>query len=73
MIVALIQLNHVEYVPKLWHGTLLFWATVVLAVLINTITARLLPKIEVGILILHIVGFFAVLITITVVSIHTLG
>ena len=70
MIVALIQLNHVSYVPKLWHGTLLFWAAVVVAVLINTVTARLLPKIEVFILVLHIVGFFAVLVPITAVSFH---
>lgn len=62
MVVALIQLNHDYYVPELWHGTLLFWAFVVVAVFINTITSSVLPKIEIFILVVHVVGFFAVLI-----------
>ena len=62
LIVALIQLNHDDYVPELWHGTLLFWAIVIIAVLINTGATSVLPKIETAILILHIAGFFAVLI-----------
>lgn len=62
LIVGLIQLNHDDYVPELWHGTLLFWAIVILAVLVNTLTTNLLPKIETFILVLHVVGFFAVLI-----------
>ena len=62
LIVALIQLNHDNYVPELWHGTLLFWAIVIIAVLINTAATSLLPKIETFILVLHVAGFFAVLI-----------
>ena len=61
-IVALIQLNHDSYIPELWHGTLLLWAIVILAVFINTVTSNLLPKIETFILIVHVVGFFATLI-----------
>ena len=64
LIVALIQLNHDSYVPELWHGTLLFWAIVILAMLVNTAATSILPKIETAILILHVVGFFAVLITV---------
>ncbi|KAK3172805.1 hypothetical protein OEA41_006130 [Lepraria neglecta] len=64
MIEALIQLNHANYVPQLWHGTLLFWATIVVAVFINTVTSGVLPKIEAFILVVHVVGFFAVLIPI---------
>ena len=62
LIVALIQLNHDNYVPELWHGTLLFWAIVIIAVLINTAATSLLPTIETFILVLHVAGFFAVLI-----------
>ena len=62
LIVALIQLNHDNYVPELWHGTLLFWAIVILSVFINTAATRILPTIETLILVLHVVGFFAVLI-----------
>lgn len=62
LIVALIQLNHDNYVPELWHGTLLFWAIVILSVFINTAATSILPTIETLILVLHVVGFFAVLI-----------
>ncbi|KAG8530175.1 uncharacterized protein KY384_005658 [Bacidia gigantensis] len=46
----------------LWHGTLLFWATVAYAVFINTVVGWALPKIELAMLVLHVVGFLAVLI-----------
>ena len=68
MIEALIQLNHADYVPELWHGTLLFWATVIVAVFINTVTSTVLPKIEAFILVVHVIGFFAVLIPVVYVS-----
>ena len=68
MIEALIQLNHPDYVPKLWHGTLLFWATVFIALFINTVTNKLPPKIETFVLIPHIIGFFAPLILLVHVS-----
>lgn len=61
-IVALVQLNHENYVPELWHGTLLFWAIIVIAIFINTVTSNTLPKIETFILVFHVVGFFALLI-----------
>ena len=67
MIEALIQLNNPNYVPELWHGTLLFWATVLVAVFINTVTSTILPKIEAFILVVHVIGFFAVLIPVVYV------
>ncbi|KAL8860951.1 MAG: hypothetical protein Q9178_002706 [Gyalolechia marmorata] len=63
-VVALIALNSADYVPQLWHGTLLFWAFILVAVFINTVTSRALPNIEIAILVLHIVGFFAFMIPI---------
>ena len=68
MIQALIQLNHPEYAPQQWHGTLLFWAIIIVAVLVNTVTSKLLPKIQSFILIVHILGYFAVLIPLVYVS-----
>ena len=62
MIVALVAMNHDSYVPQLWHGTLLFWAFVVVAVFVNTVTSTWLPKIEIFILVVHIVGFLAIII-----------
>ncbi len=59
---AVIQLNNPSYVPQRWEGTLLFWATVLVAVLINTVVGQLLPPIEALMLVVHVLGFFAVLI-----------
>jgi choline transport protein len=73
MIEALIQLNYPGYVPQQWHGTLLFWAVVVIAVLINTITSHILPQFEVFILVVHVLGFFAVLIPLVRVSTRKLA
>ena len=68
MIVAVIQLNHPSYVPQQWHGTLLFWATIAYAVFFNTLLGSTLPKIELVMLFLHVVGFFAILISLVAVS-----
>ncbi|KAL8686759.1 MAG: hypothetical protein Q9218_006884 [Villophora microphyllina] len=59
---ALIQLNDPNYVPQRWEGTLLFWATILIAVLINTVLGQLLPPIETFMLVIHVLGFFAILI-----------
>lgn len=55
-------LGNPNYTPKPWETTLLLWAVIFLAVFINTVVSRALPKIESLIMILHIVGFFAILI-----------
>lgn len=65
---AVIQLNNPNYVPQQWHGTLLLWATVLVAVLINTIFGKLLPPIEALMLVIHVLGFFAILIPMVYVS-----
>ncbi|EQK99679.1 amino acid/polyamine transporter I [Ophiocordyceps sinensis CO18] len=59
-----------SYVPRPWEGTLMLWLCVLVAVLINTVISSMLPKIECGILVLHIVGFFAVLIALTIFGKH---
>lgn len=63
MIQGIIVFMKPEYDAKTWQGTLMVWFCVLIAVFINTVVSSLLPKIEGMILILHIVGFFAVLIT----------
>ena len=62
MIEALALLNNPNYTPQRWEGTLLFWAIIVVAVLTNTVASRLLPPIETFILVVHVLGFFAILI-----------
>ncbi|KAL8826829.1 MAG: hypothetical protein Q9170_007253 [Blastenia crenularia] len=71
LIQGLIVLRNPGYHPKLWHGTFLFWAVVACAVFINTVVSRALPKIESLILVLHVLGFFAVLIPLVYLSPHT--
>lgn len=65
---AVIQLNNPDYLPERWQGTLIFWATVLVAVIINTVLGRLLLAIEILMLIVHVLGFFAVLVPLLAVS-----
>lgn len=72
MIQGLIALTNASYVPHAWHSTLLYWSVVAFGLVINTVGgATLLPKFEGLILVLHIVGFFAVLIPLVYMSDHS--
>jgi choline transport protein len=64
IIQALLVLNIPDYEPKRWQGTLIMYAVLALTLLVNTYFVRLLPRLEGVVMILHIVGFFAVLIPI---------
>ena len=70
MIQGIIILNNADYVPQPYHGTLLSWAVIVVAVFINTVVSALLPIIEGLVLVVHILGFFAVLIPLVYISPH---
>lgn len=67
---GLIVLCNPNHVPKGWQNTLLSWAVLAFAVSINTIASSLLARFEGLILILHIVGFFAILIPLTYLAPH---
>ena len=71
LIQGMIVQNNPDYVFARWHGTLLFWAVVLLAVVINTVVSNSLPRIEGLILVLHILGFFAVLIPLVYLAPHS--
>ena len=68
MILALAQLNHPTYSPALWQGTMVYWGVMAVAILLNTYTSKILPKLESFILILHLTGFFAIIIPLVVVG-----
>ena len=68
MIQGLIVLNDPMYVYERWHGTLLSMACVVFSITFNTVLASRLPIIEGVVLILHILGWFAVVITLWVMA-----
>lgn len=57
-----------NYVFERWHGTLLAIAVVLTVFAINTLAARWLPFLEVIVLVIHVVGFFLVLIPLWVLA-----
>jgi len=61
-------LDNVDYDFKRWHGTLLVIAIAAFCIIFNSFLAKKLPMIEGLVLILHLVGFFAVLIPLWVLS-----
>ncbi|KAJ4313023.1 hypothetical protein N0V94_007150 [Neodidymelliopsis sp. IMI 364377] len=50
------------YVRENWHATLLLWAILMLCVFINVFVSGALPTIEVVVLIVHVLGFFGILV-----------
>lgn len=72
MIQGLLVLNYPDtYTPKGYHGTLLLFAITALAVFFNTWLASHLPKVEGAILIIHVLGYFAILIPMTYLAPHS--
>lgn len=51
-----------NYTPEPWQTTLIIWAVIAFAVFINIAASGIIPRFEGLILILHLVGFFAILI-----------
>lgn len=70
LIQGLIALTHGSYQPQNWHGTLLFWAVAVFSLVINLVGGNLLPRFEGLILVLHLIGFFAILIPLITTANH---
>ena len=64
------MLNNPTYVPQRWQGTLLFYAVILISLFFNTFLVKVLPKIEGLILIIHIGGFFGVLIPLVAMAPH---
>lgn len=58
---GLLVLNYPAYTFELWHGTLLTIAFAIFSILFNTFFASKLPLVEVVILVIHILGLFAII------------
>ncbi|KAJ4294247.1 hypothetical protein N0V90_007937 [Kalmusia sp. IMI 367209] len=67
-IVGLIIMHNATYMPKAWHGMLIMWAILGTCYLFNTFFSRKLPLIEGLIVVLHVAGFFAVIIPLWVMA-----
>lgn len=64
LILQLASLNDVSgsFHREGWHGTLLLWAVLLLCVAINVFASGALPTMEVIVLIVHVLGFFSILV-----------
>ena len=71
IVTGLTTLLNPNYVYEPYHGTLLIMAVNVVAIVFNTFFARKLPLIEGLILVIHVFGFFAILIPLWVFSPRT--
>ncbi|KAH7120739.1 amino acid/polyamine transporter I [Dendryphion nanum] len=67
---SLIELNIDGFQRTGWHATLLLWASLALCVFINVFVSSALPSIEVIVLIIHILGFFGILISVIYLTPH---
>lgn len=68
VIQGLVILNNPSYEPKAWESTLLIWAVLTFSIIFNTFFASKLPILEIIVLFLHILGFFAILVTLWVLG-----
>ncbi|RWA12218.1 hypothetical protein EKO27_g2898 [Xylaria grammica] len=59
-----------SYTPEPWQTLLFFWAILAFAVFINTVASKTLAHFEGLILVLHIFGFFGILIPLVYLSPH---
>ena len=68
MIQGLLVLNYDSYAFQRWHGTLIYWAILVISAIVNIQGSRVLPVVENLSLGFHVVAFIIVLLVIYVVS-----
>ncbi len=71
IIQGLIILNWPNYEPQNFHGALLAWAVIAVCIFVNTVVAGLLPILEGIILLIHVLGFIATLITLVYLMPHS--
>lgn len=65
---GLITLCVSTYEPQPWHGTLMVIGVVCFTVFFNTFLAQKLPIVEAALLMLHIVGLFAIIIPLWILA-----
>lgn len=68
IIQGLIVLNQPDYDFQRWHGTMLVIAISTFSILFNTFLAKNLPFVEGLILIIHVIGLFAIIIPLWVLA-----
>ncbi|KAL5117133.1 hypothetical protein ACEQ8H_004958 [Pleosporales sp. CAS-2024a] len=70
LVLQLVSLNDLDgrFVREGWQGTLALWAVLLLCVFINVFASGALPTMEVVVLIVHVLGFFGILVPLVYLS-----
>ncbi|KAF2725936.1 amino acid transporter [Polychaeton citri CBS 116435] len=68
IIQGILILDYPDYDDKQYQGTLLTWAVILVCIFINVIIPNWLPKFEILILVFHLAGFVAILVTLWVMT-----
>ena len=63
IIQGILVLDYPDYDDKMWQGTLLTWAVIMVCIFINVVIPSWLPRFEVFILVFHLTGFVAIVAT----------
>lgn len=66
MLQGMALMTHSDYVIQQWQVPLIYWLVLIVGLFFNTVAVRFLPQVEGLVLILHVLGFFAILIPIAV-------
>lgn len=67
---GVITLAHSNYHPQAWHGTMFVWCAILVALVVNMVGGKLLPRLEAVMLVVHILGFLGIIIPLTYMSNH---
>ena len=67
---ALVVLNYDSYVYERWHGSMLFWAVVIVSICVNVFAIKILPHLETIAGVLHVCLFFVFLVPFIYLSPH---
>lgn len=68
VIQALLKINYPDHKAHTWHTVLIFYAIIAVSLIITTLFGRIFPKFEAIALVLHVAGYFAILITLVYLS-----
>lgn len=68
IIEGLIILERPGFATERWHNTLWAWAVVAVAIFVNVVVPNVLPRLEIGILVIHLTSFVAIIVTLLVLS-----
>ncbi|GAB7363675.1 hypothetical protein MBLNU230_g4245t1 [Neophaeotheca triangularis] len=68
IIQGILVLDYPSYDSQQYQGTLLTWAVIAVCIFINVVIPNWLPRFEVFILVFHLAGFVAILVTLLVMT-----